>query len=153
MKSTNEIILMLADELTNHLHQIKSIDERPKYYNGLLGDTSFLLAGLLFSILKRKYTEWKYDKWIDDSLLTNVVIEESNLIIDGMIIFGRAGVNKQWVDYFSFKVDVFKGHVNLNKFSFLFGLVDSPEISYEDFKNNRELHIVCNKKWKYRLDS
>lgn len=154
MKSTKEIASMLGEELFDHLDKIESNNLQSGYYNNVLGDTSFLLAGLLYSVLKAKYNDWGGDKWIDDSLLTDVRVKESELIIEGVMIFGRQSTNQQWVDLFFFAIKLIEEiGVDTNSFSFLFGTTDNY-ISYEDFIGGRKVfEKPLNKDWKYKVYS
>lgn len=155
MKSTKEIALMLGEELSDRLKNVKTDKSNSGYYNELLGDTSFLLAGLLYSALKSQYRDWREDKWIDDSLLTDVRVKESGVTIEGIMIFGRQGTNQQWVAPFVFTIKLVEGmEIDTNSFSFLFGTADDRYVSYEDFMGGSEVFdLSSNKDWKYKIYS
>lgn len=143
---------MLVDELYKHFDEIKSNNQGLTYYNELLGDTSFLLAGLLGSLLKQKYGDWHSKRWIDDSLITKVVEYNNEINIEGIMIWGKENTTEQWTSPFSFKINLAKNQPGFKKFTFLFCHAEDPEISYEEFKVNGD---VWNKgrKWKYVIDS
>jgi len=154
MKPSKEILVALVDELTKHLEVIKAFKSKPLYYNEILGDTSFLLAGLLGSLLKKKYTEWNRKKWIDDSLITNVLVQKNKLVIEGVIIWGIENTTEQWTDPFLFEVELSKGKIVLKRFIFLFCDLVEPEISYEKFKVTRDYwQKKSERNWKYEINS
>ena len=156
MKSTKEIASMLGEELVDHLDKIESGNFQSGYNNNnnVLGDTSFLLAGLLYSVLKTKYKDWGDDKWIDDSLLSDARVKGSEVIIEGVMIFGRQGTNQQWVDLFYFTIKLAEEvGVDTDSFSFLFGTTDKY-ISYEDFiEGHKVFDKSLTKDWKYKVIS
>lgn len=155
MKSIKEIALMLGEVLADHLKNVKTDKSNSGYFNELLGDTSFLLAGLLYSVLKSKYRDWREDKWIDDSLLTDVRVKESGVTIEGIMIIGRQGTSQQWVAPFVFTINLVEGvEIDTNSFSFLFGTADDRHVSYEDFIGRSEVFdLSSNKDWKYKIYS
>ena len=153
MKSLKKILVMLVCELVKHLNKIKSINQKLIYYNEILGDTSFLLAGLLESLLRKKYSEWDGRKWIDDSLITNVLIQNNKLKIDGIMIWGKKNTNEQWTDLFSFEMELLKDETNFKEFTFSFCDLDNPEITYEEFRDNRDYWASTNRNWKHVINS
>lgn len=144
---------MLVNELTKARERIKSIDKELVYYNESLGDTSFLLAGLLELLLKKNFGEWDSRKWIDDSLITSISTQNEKMNIEGIMIWGRENTTEQWTDPFSFEIELFMDEVNLKRFTFLFCDLDIHEISYEEFKINREYWDNSNRNWKYIINS
>lgn len=153
MKSTKEILGMLVHELINHLDKIKSINPTSVYYNETLGDTSFLLAGLLESLLKENFSEWDKRKWIDDSFITNVIIQSHKLIIEGVMIWGKMDTTEQWTEPFSFEIELLKDKTSFKEFTFVFGDLNNSEITYEEFRNNRDYWFASNRNWKYIINS
>lgn len=153
MKSIRKILSMLVNELTKARERIKSIDKELVYYNESLGDTSFLLAGLLELLLKKNFGEWDSRKWIDDSLITSISTQNEKMNIEGIMIWGRENTTEQWTDPFSFEIELFMDEVNLKRFTFLFCDLDIHEISYEEFKINREYWDNSNRNWKYIINS
>ena len=153
MKSTKEILLMLIHELVNNLDRIKSINPIPMYYNEVLGNASFLMAGLLESLLRESSNEWDERKWIDDSLITDVIIRNSKLIIEGVMIWGKMDVTEQWTDPFSFEIELLRKNMSFKKFTFSFCDSEKPEITYGEFRNNRNYWTKGNRKWKYVICS
>ncbi len=153
MKSIKEILGMLVRELIKHIDKIKSINPMSIYYNEILGDTSFLLAGLLELLLKKNYNEWDERKWIDDSLITNVIMQNNKLIIEGVMIWGKTDTTEQWTDPFSFEIELLNNKTSFKEFTFLFCDLDNPEITYENFRDNRDYWARTNRKWKYVISS
>lgn len=144
---------MLVCELIDHLDKIKSINQKLVYYNEILGDTSFLLAGLLESILKKNFSRWDNEKWIDDSLITKIMAIDNNLKIDGVIIWGRKNTTEQWTEPFFFEIELLKEEVSFKKFTFLFSDLDNPEATYEEFRDHRDHWTTSNRNWKYIIRS
>lgn len=153
MKPIKDILNMLVSEITKCLDKIKFIDESPIYYNEQLGDTSFLLAGLLESLLKEKDKEWKSEKWMDDSLITGIVLQNNAVKINGVIIWGRENTTEQWTDPFSFEIELLENKKSYKEFVFLFCDLDTPEIAYEEFKNDRNYWTRIDRTWKYVIRS
>lgn len=150
MKPVQEIENMLITELESSLHEIMTNDRAMNYYNELLGDTSFLLAGLLDSNLHSKFSnEWNDDFWIDDSLLTNVELNEQRLFINGVMIWGCLGVSEQWVDPFCFDIALNQTAENFGRYTFKFKDQKKKEISYTQFNHERHYWDKLPNKWKY----
>jgi hypothetical protein len=144
---------MLVFELFNSLEKVRRINTKPQYYNDILGDTSFLLAGLLDSLLKRDYNDWDKDKWIDDSLLTSSVIENNTLTLGGVMIWGRDNTTEQWTDPFSFRIELFEKEKSYRELTLLFSDWDTPEITYEQFRDNRDCWAAfTDRNWKYIIN-
>ncbi|MFC4874286.1 hypothetical protein [Negadavirga shengliensis] len=153
MKSTRKILTMLVRELNNYLDNIKSINIVSGYYNEILGDTSFLLAGLLESLLKKNNIEWDKKKWIDDSLITNIICQNDKVIIEGVMIWGKMNTTEQWTDPFFFEIELLKDEIGFKKFTFLFCDLKHTEITYEEFRDNGDYWVSTNRKWKYVINS
>lgn len=148
MKSIEEIEVMLIDELSSHLRESEPFVEE-EYYNEKLGDTSFLLAGLLGSHLKLK-DNWNSEKWFDDSLLIKLKMDEGEIFISGVMIWGVESTTEQWVSPFHFKF--YKSELNLIKYSFLFEDLAKPSIPYEEFKANLFYWNHDEVNWKYIIE-
>jgi len=153
MKSAKEILVMLVRELIDHLDKVKNLKGDFEYYNDMLGDTSFILAALLESILKSNIGEWDNRKWIDDSLITEFVMRGKSLKIDGIMIWGRENTTEQWTEPFIFEIELLKEELRYKNFLFLLGDLDKPEITYEEFKDNRDYWIPSNRNWQYIINS
>lgn len=151
MKSAEEIAAILNDEIIEHLDEIKTINKNLVYYNDRLGHTSFLLAGLLQSILEKTITEWDKTRWIDDSLISNVDFNNNKLTLTGTMIWGKKNTTEQWTDPFSFETHLLN-HAKIKDFTFLFSYLDKHEITYEQFKANRNYWTTIKKKWKYVIN-
>jgi hypothetical protein len=154
MKSTKEITSMLVYELVNHVDKLKLNNQVRGYYNEILGDTSFLLAGLLESLLKKEFSEWNRNgKWIDDSLISNVTINNDKLNLDGIMIWGMENITEQWTDPFSFSIELVREEMSFKEFTFLFGDLNTPSITYEQFTHDRGYWIKNKRGWKYVIKS
>ena len=151
MKSVEKIKTMLVNELWSCLDKIESMKPREGYYNEILGDTSFLLTGLLGNLLKIR-DDWDSKKWLDDSLLTGVKLDKNKLSIWGVIIWGVENTTDQWTDPFYFEVDLGNCKTDLNEYTFLFGDLNKSEISYEEFKINRNYWEQPERNWKYIIN-
>ncbi|WP_143309446.1 hypothetical protein [Chitinophaga vietnamensis] len=144
---------MLVHELNKYPDKIEPANSGAIFLNERLGDTSFLLAGLLGSLLKEKYNEWHEQKWIDDSLITNVDTQNHQLIIEGVMIWGEMDTTEQWTSPFFFEIVLLADKAWFKKFTFLFCDLDKPEIAYEDFRDNRAYWVGRNRRWKYIINS
>ncbi len=154
MRSENEIFEMLVHELYEHLDEFKAIHHTPIYYNEILGDASFLLAGLLELLLKRNYIEWDKERWIDDSIITNVILENNLILLEGIMIWGKMGVTNQWTDPFLFEMEIPTDEKSSGEFAFLFCDVNNPEIAYEDFRDHPEYwRRKPDRAWRYLINS
>lgn len=143
---------MLVGELVSRFDEVESISTTLTCYNEILGDTSFLLAGLLESLLKTNYSDWDRKKWIDDSLITNVVIRNDKVIIEGIMIWGREGTTEQWTDPFIFEIEFLKDEISFRRFTFWFCDLEMDEISYEEFRTHRDYWNARSGNWKYVIN-
>lgn len=150
MKSANEISQMLSVELLNHINNINTISNS-LYYNEVLGDTSFLLAGLL-DILIKNDTQISQKIWIDDSLINNIELINKTVFIKGVMIWGKENTTEQWVDPFKFTSKFNHDSSNFINYSFFFKDLYTNEISYEEFRDNRNYYSKEIKKWKYKFN-
>ena len=64
MKTIQEIEKMIITELNSYFNRNDGTTQKSNYYNEVLGDTSFLMAGLFQSLLKTENNNWKTDRWI-----------------------------------------------------------------------------------------
>ncbi|WPO83354.1 hypothetical protein SD427_03150 [Chryseobacterium sp. JJR-5R] len=135
MKSLAELQNLLLFEIQNNLNN-KVISESHDYYNEYTGYISVLLASILEKVLL-KNTDWNSNRWIDDSLLTKLQLSDEKLSVWGIMIWGVQNSNEQWTDPFYFEIKFRKESGKFNNYTFLFGDLDNPKISYEDFANNR----------------
>ncbi|KMQ59942.1 hypothetical protein ACM46_16925 [Chryseobacterium angstadtii] len=149
MKSASEIAQMLLQDLAQNLNNIQK-NNSLIYYNEILGDTSFLLAGLLNVLVKK---ENFIDKiWIDDSLITDIKLLNSNKIfIKGVMIWGKEGTTAQWVDPFEFIMKFDNDLSTFINYTFFYQDFDINEISYEEYRENRYNYEV--EKWRYEFKS
>ena len=151
MKSSNEITQMLLEELLSNIDNTTNF-KNSTYYNEILGDTSFLLAGLLNSIFKKE-SDGDENVWIDDSLITAIKLIDNKIFIDGVMIWGKGGTTEQWVEPFKFIMNLDKSLKNFTSYKFFFKDLDLKEISYEDFRENRDYYSHEIKNWKYEFNS
>jgi hypothetical protein len=152
MKTLKEIITMLVSELIAQIDNIKST-KALVYYNEILGDTSFLLAGLLDLLMKKKFSDWDIQKWFDDCLITNVSIQSNMLKIDGVMIWGLNNTTEQWTEPFIFEIELLTEKSSYVDFTFSFGNLYFAEITYEKFVNEREYWVNKSNNWKYIIKS
>jgi hypothetical protein len=136
MKHLEEIQEMLISELCDSLDNLSSSVELD-YYNELMGDTSFLLAGYLQRQLSENFQDWDEKKWIDDSLLTKIKIDGNKLCIWGVMIWGVENLTEQWTEPFYFDVVLNESLTDFTKSTLLFGDANCLEITYEEFNQNR----------------
>ncbi len=136
MKSIKELQQMLVEELNKVLKCFNS-DKILDYYNHEMGDTSFILSGILEQILQE--SGWESDKWMDDSLLTKVKIIGKKVSIWGVMIWGRIDTDEQWVSPFYFEIKLNNNFTDFVEFTFLFEEDGVSEITYQDFNQNRNM--------------
>ncbi|QQD13971.1 hypothetical protein [Sphingobacterium sp. UDSM-2020] len=153
MKSVKEILEMLLEELIMYLEKSEHFDTLLMYQNKKLGDTSFLLAALLESLLKQYHIDWDEKKWIDDSLITRVTTKNDILTFEGVMIWGIIDSTEQWTDPFVFNIEILKDKKIYSDFTFLFCDMIKSEIKYEDFINNRDYWTSEIGYWKYIINS
>lgn len=152
MKTINEIQEMLVSELYKCNKDINQGQNDSKYFNEVLGDTSFLLAGLLDSHLEDKFEEWNCGKWIDDSLIETFKLNDNIVEISGIMIWGIEGQTEQWTEPFLFEIELKKTGIGFAKYSFLFGDLNIIELSYKSFENNRNYWNEGKREWKYIIN-
>lgn len=151
MKSIIEIEEMLSIELSNRLKGERSIIEFSNYYNKSLGDTSFILAGLLEAHLQRKYCEWFINgKWIDDTLIETFEHNGNEIDMSGIVIWGISGQTEQWTDPFKIILQ-FIDDVIAN-YNILFGDLFRESLNYTDFKHNRNYWKEREPDWSYIIN-
>jgi hypothetical protein len=149
MKSLEEIQEMLLAELCNSLDKIR-INSNLEYYNEILGDSSFLLARFLELQLQLNSVNWDSKKWIDDSLLTNVVLENDVLFIVGVIIFGKQNTTAQWTEPFCFELKFNQDFTDFIQLAFFYSDIETVALSYVEFNRNRKFwnkEYFINNKW------
>jgi hypothetical protein len=142
---------MLTEELRRCLSEGRTSTRKSDYYNDELGDTSFLLAGLLDNLLKLR-PDWDLRKWIDDSLVTELKLNQNLASISGVMIWGRRNVSEQWTSPFNFQIEFSVLNDRFVKYSFLFDDVDRREVSYEEFRSNRSCWAQSERNWKYVIN-
>ena len=148
-----KLVKLLASEIGNYLDDVLFNNPKQNYYNEILGDTSFLLAGLLQSLLKQRENDWEKNRWIDDSLIPKVIMHNQEVCIEGVMIWGIEYITEQWTSPFSFNLKLIDDRSDFEKFTFLFYDSDQPEISYEIFKVERDFWNRRKKNWKYQISS
>lgn len=149
MKSANEIIQMLFEELKEHLDRIDN-NTGLTYYNEILGDTSFLLAGLLHVLIKTE-NGIENSVWIDDSLITDIKQINNEVSISGVIIWGKENTTEQWVDPFMFVINLNNDFSDYTNYTFFFKDIIVKEISYEKFREDRNYFSDSIQKWEYKF--
>lgn len=155
MKTADEILKMLIGELFVHLDSDFSVKKEGIFYNRALGDSSFLLAGLLQLLLRENVPQWdSKSRWLDDSLITHVRLNENKLVLGGVMIWGKRDTTEQWVDLFSFETEPLSKEARSPRFTFSFCDAQGSERKYEDYRGDSL--IVSNYEdvsWKYVLES
>jgi hypothetical protein len=151
MKQLEEIEQMLISEIHSNIDKIEILECNLEHYNEILGDTSFLLASILNSLLNSN-EDWDSKKWIDDSLLTEVKLDGNKLSIWGIMIWGIENTTEQWTDPFYFEIKLKQNTLGFNEYTFLFCDLDKSEISYEDFSMNRNYWNPTERNWKYIIN-
>lgn len=139
MKSIEELSKILVDELMiNLLNKDKEL-LKDVYYNEVMGSTSSLLSVILERILRNEKNDWIHDKWIDDSLLTNINKKRNKITIDGIMIWGHSS-KEQFIDLFSFTINLLP---KINSFSTLkYFFIDATHntVNYNRFRQKREFY-------------
>jgi hypothetical protein len=153
MKPIEEIESILVSDLWKSMDRIISIKEKLNYYNEILEGTSYLLAGLLESLIEKKFDDWDFNKWIDDSLLTKLELKDDKLSIWGVMIWGIENTTEQWTEPFYFEIKLLRNKMDFKEYTFLFSDLDNPEISYEVFGYNRDYWHPTERNWKYIINS
>jgi hypothetical protein len=159
MKSIEEIEKILVDELVESINK-NDIKSNNGYYNESYGDTSFLLAKLIELQLKKKYNDWnESDRWLDDCLLTKIYFLNHRFFIWGIMIWGIDNTTSQWTDPFYFELELNDAFNDFSEYVICFKDLNTKEISYEDFRNNRsywnqkkyESWNASEKNWAYKI--
>ncbi|WP_118976946.1 hypothetical protein [Taibaiella koreensis] len=151
MKSIEEIKSMLVKELLRRLPGIASNTKAPDYYNELLGDTSYLLTGLLGLNLREQFSDWPSQNWMDDSLITKVALQDKKMALWGEAIWGVMNDTEQWVDPLYFEMELDESKSNYTSYTFLFSDLEYKAIPYSFFKHNRSYWQSTKRNWKYRI--
>ena len=151
MISIAEIHHKLRLELNNYLanHEVKAPADR--YYNSIMGNTSFLIAGLLASHLQEDQAEWPKERWIDDCLLSEVRLTSNMLTIYGVVIWGL-GNDSHWTEPFEFQIPRHHAEVDERKYTIWFGDLHNPPVIYEDFSKYRSIWDVKDREWTFRFN-
>lgn len=161
MKSIIELQSMLASEICNNFLLLK--ERRTLYcYNEIMGDSSFLLSGILERELEND-DAWSSVNWIDDSLIHKVDIDGCKVRIWGVMIWGKDGTTKQWTDPFYCELTIDCKSIDLQELTILFGDVSINELIYEEFSDNRDFWdrafysdtywTPSEREWKYKVHS
>lgn len=160
MKELHELQQLLINELSKY----KCLDrdrQEVDYYNDFLGDTSILISSILNEHLLEK-TEWEVEKWIDDCLITKVIFDLGKWKIWGILIWGKEDTTQEWTDPFYFEIKTTLNGLHFLEYSFLVGDINSEEITYEEFTNDRGVWDklfyssndwdVSERNWKYIIN-
>jgi hypothetical protein len=149
MKSLEELQNLLLLEVTQNIKNIKFADHID-YYNEIMGDTSILLTSILEEHLL-ECKNWDKNKWLDDCLLTNVrLLQNDSFSINGIMIWGRNDTLEEWTEPFYFAMQTSNTR---HRYEFLFGDIDNPAISYEEFSMDRNYWKYKIEHWKYKFKS
>jgi hypothetical protein len=152
MKTIDEVQKMLESALNDNMAKIKDRPIGTQYYNSVLGDTSFILAGLLELHLRETSADWNTERWMDDSLISEVSLKDGELSLSGTMIWGIGSDTEQWTEPFNFMILIKEGKVDINNYIFLFGDLDRLEVAYGNFRNNRDIWQCQDRNWRYTID-
>lgn len=147
MIESDELRQMLVQELLSS--KLNKLDFKLQYYNQYLGDTSILLTSLLEEHLLED-SNWTFDKWIDDCLITKLEKQENEWRVWGIVIWGRENTSQEWVDPFYFHLKIENITFKCEEYCFLFGESHENEITYEMFNENRnqfDVSFYSNDDW------
>lgn len=150
MKQLEEIKVIFNSELTKHLEVMSTLPKQSQYYNEFLGDVSVILAALIESSLRKNFVDWDHTKWMDDSLITKLVLSNDKLNIAGVVIWGRENTTQQWTDPFRFEAE-FREDGTFSNFLIWFQYVNTPELTFDEFKNSRNYYNSAQPIWKYQV--
>jgi len=163
MKSVGQIQDILAEELWENIENARSAGSGLMYYNEFLGNTSFVLAKLLESLLVSGDYDWDIKKWIDDLLITKVRVNGNQLMLWAVVISGVDGVTEQWTQpvYFEAKFNNTSRH--FDSYLIMYSDNDRIDLSYDEFIKNRDIWDrmsyssddwdVSERNWRYILKS
>jgi hypothetical protein len=153
MHKVEHIYKMLVDELVDHVDNFVTVKRDNLYYNEILGNTSFLLAGLLGSILNSKNDQWVSNKWFDDSLITRISYNNGTFRIYGIMIWGKKDTTEQWTEPFGFVLKIYNIESYAGSFDLYFGNLDRNEISYELYKMDQSHWSDNVTNWRFIIKS
>lgn len=146
MKSIAEIQEILAAELNQYIASTGKPTHPGRYLNEFLGNTSSALVALLSRHLEK--TGWYPGHWMDDSLITDISLETDRLFLEGIAIWGTGGSTEQWTEPLYFEVRVKDKLVDMAKYTFLFGEEGRPAIAYGRFRDDRDIWLADERKWR-----
>ncbi|WP_297334546.1 hypothetical protein [Flavobacterium sp.] len=136
MKPLLELEKMLLDEI-KFFKKGKHDFLLSKYYNEVTGDMSTILTYMLSKHLSLR-DDWD-GSWLDDSLLTKIIVSEHKFCIWGILITGRENTTEQWTNPFYFEITTTDEYKNFVEYTFLLGDENSEEVSYTEFRENRDI--------------
>lgn len=153
MKSKSDIEYMLFEELNFSVERINSIKKDESYYNHILGNTSFLLATLIELLLVERHFDWDNKKWMDDSLISDLIISENFLLLEGVMIWGGNDTTEQWTEPFKFIIKFNEKQHVTKDYTFYFSDKLKKEIPYSIFLEKRSYWKSIERDWKYIINS
>ncbi|MRG44195.1 hypothetical protein GFS24_03670 [Chitinophaga sp. SYP-B3965] len=151
MKSLEEILEMLVKELNESIPRIKNLKGDLVYYNEIMGTTSAFLVAVLGLHLEGKYEDWHSGKWMDDCLITKVILHEDRLVISAVAIWGVETDTSQWTEPLYFVIGLTERMTDGSNYTFLFGDENVDEIPYVDFRDDRTFWDGLERDWKYTI--
>lgn len=119
---------------------VPPIEPVDNYYNQALGDTSFLLSGILGFHLS-KMDEWDQRKWLEDSLLRSFELKDNTVKISGVIIWGKDGTTEQWTDPFHFELEFNAERTGFKSYTFLFGDISRASLVINEDRSDPYLGV------------
>jgi len=131
--------MLIAELLSKHRIIDQPIDG---YFNDYFQDSSILICSILTEHLL-DIEDWDAIKWLDDSLITRYIQKEDKIRIWGIIIWGRENTLQQWTDPFYLEIKLNNYSNGFLEYTYLFGEVNSSEVTYEDFNLSRNMWDKC----------
>ena len=99
-----------------------------------------ILARLLGEELEENFEDWESSRWLDDSFLSRVLVDNKRFFIWGVMIWGRMNTTAQWTAPFYFEIELNevdkKGFIEM---IFLFNEENPSEVTFEEFDQNHGL--------------
>lgn len=164
MKPKEDILRLLVARLAKHKYEASTKNQKGLYFNECLDDISHLIAGILHIELSEKKM-WSSNKWIDDCLMTNVILDYKKTTIKGVMIWGIDDYDtmQQWTDPFCFEL-FYNEETKMFNYLFALGNQHKEELDYDAFASNRiywndflsNINTECNfdeNTWKYIINN
>lgn len=156
MKKVKKILIK---ELVKNYKNQKLIPEKG-YFNSTSGNISILLTSILEKNLL-SIEDSDSDKWLDDMLLSRVVIVGLKIKIWGITIWGKSSTTKQWTDPVYIEINLNEDWTKITKMKFLYQDKEVKELDYMHYRKKRgfwdkeyysdHTWIYKERDWKYKF--